>query len=586
MQERKAPRETRQLDPASEAWNKLPWRKLEKHCFHIQKRIYRASQRGNQRAVQKLQKLLMKSEAARLLAVRRVTQDNQGKKTAGIDGVKAVKPQGRLVMAKRIHPTHWKRQRSQPVRRVWIPKPGKPNERRPLGIPPMIERCKQALAKMALEPEWEAKFEPNSYGFRPGRSCHDAREAIFNAISSKPKYVFDADIKGAFDTIHQGKLLEKLHTYPAMKHAIQAWLKAGVMEGQDYSPTESGTPQGGVVSPLLMNIALHGMEQAITEGYSKSHAVEKPLVVRDADDFVIFHSEVEALQKVADLVTHWLEQMGLKLSPTKTRTTHTLTPYQGQVGFDFLGFTIRQFPMGKTHTGKGTKGKALGFKTIITPSKEAIKRHTLIIKERLRKFRSASQEQLIKELNPIIWGWAAYYKTSVASAIFSRCDDILWKQLASWARARHPDKGTQWMTKRYWHQVGKRKWVFATPTGAELRMHSKTAIQRYTKVKGTASPYDGKLLYWSLRLKSHPMMHEMKARLLQKQRGKCRWCELIFKDGDLMEIDHIQPRSEGGTDRIDNKWLLHLHCHDERHAKVAESEKLRERLAGAGINHP
>src|SRR5260370_30468072 len=151
--------------------------------------------------------------------------------------------------------------------------------------------------------------------------------------------------------------------------------------------------------------------------------------------------------------------MGLKLSPTKTRTAKTLTAYQGQVGVDFLGFTVRQFPVGKTHTAKGTKGKALGFKTLIKPSKEAIKRHTLTIKERLRKFRSASQEQLIKELNPIIWGWAAYYKTSVASAVFSRCDDVLWKQLALWVRARHPDKGTQWMTKRYRHAVAKRSRV-------------------------------------------------------------------------------------------------------------------------------
>ena len=205
MKERKAPKEKQPLDPASETWNKLPWRKLEKHCYRIQKRIYRASQRGNTRAVHKLQKLLTKSEAARLVAVRRVTQDNQGKKTAGVDGIKSVKPQARFVMASEIHPTCWKHQVSQPVRRVWIPKPGKPNEQRPLGIPPMIERCKQALAKMALEPEWEAKFEPNSYGFRPGRSCHDAREAIFNIIRSKPKFVFDADIKGAFDNICQEK---------------------------------------------------------------------------------------------------------------------------------------------------------------------------------------------------------------------------------------------------------------------------------------------------------------------------------------------------------------------------------------------
>jgi len=581
MQDRKAPRERREQDPASEAWNQLPWRKLEKYCFRIQKRIYQASQRGNTRAVHKLQKLLLKSEAARLLAVRRVTQDNQGKKTAGVDGVKAVKPQGRLVMASQIHPKHWKHQTPRPVRRVWIPKPGKA-EQRPLGIPPMIERCKQALAKMALEPEWEAKFEPNSYGFRPGRSCHDAREAIFNAIRSKPKYVFDADIKGAFDNISQEALLAKLHTSPLLRKAVKGWLKAGVMEGCTFSPTEVGTPQGGVISPLLMNVALHGMEQAIIEGYSKSHAVEKPLLVRYADDFVIFHSDLKELEKVAERVTQWLEQMGLKLSPTKTRTTHTLTPYQGQVGFDFLGFTVRQFSVGKSHTGKGTNGKALGFKTLIKPSKEAIKRHTLTIKEQLHKFRSASQEQLIKELNPIIWGWAAYYKTSVASAVFKRCDDILWKQLARWAKARHPDKGTQWMTKRYWHQVEKRKWVFATPTGAELRMHSKTAIQRYIKVKGTASPYDGNMLYWSQRLKSHPLMHETKARLLQKQQGKCRWCELHFQDGDTLEVDHIDHNRSNNDLR--NKMLLHRHCHDERHAKLAETEQIRKRLADAGIN--
>jgi RNA-directed DNA polymerase len=174
-----------------------------------------------------------------------VTQDNQGKKTAGVDGVKALKPAERLDMAARIHPKNWKDQRTQPVRRVWIPKPGKA-EQRPLGIPPMIERCKQAQAKATLEPEWEARFEANSYGFRPGRSCHDAIGAIFLCIEHKPKFVLDADIQGAFDHINQEKLLEKLQTYPAMRQAVKAWLKAGVMEGKEFSPTESGTPQGGV----------------------------------------------------------------------------------------------------------------------------------------------------------------------------------------------------------------------------------------------------------------------------------------------------------------------------------------------------
>ena len=228
MAKRKAPKIKSLPDPESEAWNNLPWRKLEQHCFRIQKRIFRASQRGNTRAVHKLQKLLMKSQSARLLAVRRVTQENQGKKTAGIDGVKSVKPAERSVMANQIHPKNWK-DTSPPVRRVWIPKPGK-TEKRPLGIPVMVERARQHLAKLALEPEWEARFEPNSYGFRPGRSCHDAIEAIFNAIKQKEKYVLDADLKGAFDNINHAALLKKLNTYPPMKRTITAWLKAGAID--------------------------------------------------------------------------------------------------------------------------------------------------------------------------------------------------------------------------------------------------------------------------------------------------------------------------------------------------------------------
>src|SRR6202790_623495 len=239
MKDRNAPRVKKPkqpLDPESEAWNKLPWRKLEQHCFRIQKRIYRASQRGNTRAVQKLQKLLMKSEAARLLAVRRVTQDNQGKKTAGIDGIKSVLPKQRLDMAQRIHPQYWKQKHAFPVRRIYIPKPGKA-EKRPLGIPVMEMRALQALAKGALEPEWEACFEANSYGFRPGRSCQDAIQAIFLSICKKPKYVLDADIAGCFDNINQEALLLKLNTYPTMRRIVHSWLKAGMLDQGVFAPT-------------------------------------------------------------------------------------------------------------------------------------------------------------------------------------------------------------------------------------------------------------------------------------------------------------------------------------------------------------
>ena len=279
----KAPGKGQKPDPESESWNKLPWRKFEQHVYRIQKRIFKAKQRGNQRAVHKLQKLLMKSRAARLLAVRRVTQDNQGKKTAGVDGVKSVPPKQRLAMAECIHPQYWKRKQSPPVRRIYIPKPGKA-EKRPLGIPVMEMRALQALAKGALEPEWEACFEANSYGFRPGRSCQDAITAIWIIINHKAKYVLDADLKGCFDNINHEALLRKLNAYPALSRIIRGWLKAGAIDNGVFEETTSGTPQGGVISPLLANIALHGMETTILEAYRWKEG--KPNFVRYADDFV------------------------------------------------------------------------------------------------------------------------------------------------------------------------------------------------------------------------------------------------------------------------------------------------------------
>lgn len=509
----------------------------------------------------------MKSQSARLLAVRRVTQDNQGKKTAGIDGVKSVKPVERSVMANQIHPKNWK-DTSPPVRRVWIPKPGK-TEKRPLGIPVMVERARQHLAKLALEPEWEARFEPNSYGFRPGRSCHDAIEAIFNAIKQKEKYVLDADLKGAFDHIDHHKLLHKLKTYPAMKRTMQAWLKAGAIDKGAFEETTSGTPQGGTVSPLLMNIALHGMETAVMEAYRTKEG--KPQFIRYADDLVVFHATEEGVKRAQAVLETWLADVGLELKPSKTKITHTLTPYQGNVGFNFLGFAIRQFPVGQTHTGKNTYGKPLGFKTIISPSKEAIKRHMEEIGNKMRKLRSASQEQLIGTLNPIIRGWANYYRTVVAAKTFSLCDHLTYQQLRRWAYRRHPTKGRQWIVRKYWKMEPGASWIFQDQEEHVLKRHNARPIQRHIKVRGTASPYDGNLLYWSTRLKKHAMLSGTLSKLLQKQQGKCRWCKLLFKDEDHIEIDHIVPKSAGGGDELSNKWALHRHCHDQRHAHHPET---------------
>jgi RNA-directed DNA polymerase len=585
MKERKAPKNKRELDPESEAWKAIPWRKLEQHVFRIQKRIYRASQQGKTRTVQKLQKLLMKSEAARVLAVRRVTQDNQGKKTAGVDGVKSVQPAGRFIMAQQIHPNQWKRHKTRPVRRVWIPKPGK-DARRPLGIPVLLERAQQALVKSALEPEWEARFEGNSYGFRPGRSAHDAIVAIWNALRSKAKFVLDADIQGCFDAINQKELLEKLKTFPQMRQIIRSWLKAGVIDNDVFTPTEAGTPQGGVISPLLANIALHGMEKAITEGLKYREI--KPILVRYADDFVILHHNKEELEKATQKITTWLKNMGLVLSPKKTRVTHTLTPYEGNVGFDFLGYTVRQFPVGKTHTGKDTKGKPLGYKTINKPSKKGIKTHIQKTNQLLKKLKSAPQKAVVGKLNPVIRGWCNYHRVVCAKKVFHRCDSHMYVQLMEWGRKRHHNKGKLWIFQRYWHREDGKRWVFAAPVQTEegmgllkLRRHNQTAIQRHNKVRGTASPYDGNLVYWSQRLKKHPLMENTRAKLLQIQKGMCPRCGLYFQDEDVLEIDHIVPVALGGKDTLANKWVYHRHCHNE---KTAEDLVHIKAMKAAGVN--
>jgi RNA-directed DNA polymerase len=548
-------------------WKELPWKKFQQATFKLQKRIYRASQRGDVKLVHRLQKLLGKSQAAAHLAVRRVTQDNHGKKTAGVDGVKALTPPQRWALARMIKAQPYQK-KAKAVRRVWIPKPGT-EEKRPLGIPVMEERARQALAKLALEPEWEAKFEPNSYGFRPGRSAHDAVSYLFACIREYPKYVLDADIAKCFDRINHTALLKKLNTYPQMRRTIKSWLTAGILDGQDLFSSKEGTPQGGVISPLLANIALHGMETFLQSQFPRKRRIPgegvaritwQPQVVRYADDFVILHPDPAVIEQTQKLIEQWLQPLGLELKKEKTRISHTLWYGNEPPGFDFLGFHIQQHKAAKNRR-PAAKLHRLEYTTKVTPSKQALKTQGQKLRQTIRKMRVKNQAELILALNPLITGWGRYFGICHSEAKNSLDHQLLYFGLKRWARRRHPMKHWGWVARKYWRlETG--KWTFGTPTGIDLQTH----YQKMERLKpvGKRSPFDGDWAYWLMRGKQHPALSPTKAKLYRKQGGKCLECGLQFQAGDKLEVDHIIPRSQGGSNAYYNKQLLHRHCHDEK----------------------
>lgn len=533
-------------------WRNIDWKRVESYAWKLQKRIYRASMAGNVGTVHQLQRRLLRSYYAKLLAVRKISQENQGKRTAGVDGIKSLTPSQRFELAQKLDIKH----RARPIRRVYIPKPGK-SEKRPLGIPTMHDRACQCLVKLALEPEWEAKFHPESYGFRPGRSAHDAIASIRLSIEDKGRktkdmgrkdhWVFESDIEKCFDKIDHEYLLNKLGTFPRMKRIIQGWLKAGCLDGQTLFPTEEGTPQGGVVSPLLANIALHGIEEAHTIKRKQGTAtLVQQKLIRYADDFLIIFGRGETpktMQEIIREVNETLSPIGLQLKESKTRLV------KSSEGFDFLGFNVRKFRCQDA------------WKTIIRPSKEAKLRHYARLKQIVEKHGHSAQRMLIAELNPIIRGWSNYYRTANAKRYFSLMDHKLFQSLWSWAtsRCKNTAKGT--IKTKYW-----KGWRFEEGDYL-LNRHSDTKIESHVKVKESRSPYDGDLIYWAQRLSQYSGLPTRIQKMLKVQTGKCNWCKQIFLVGDRLEIDHIIPKGQGGRDVYNNLQLLHQHCHDIKTAQ-------------------
>lgn len=484
--------------------------------------------------------------------------------TAGVDRIRILTGKQRIKLSHNLT----LKQKAKPLRRIWIPKPNS-SEKRPLGIPTISNRVQQALLKIVLEPEWEARFEPNSYGFRPGRSAHDAIGAIFNCINQRSKWVLDADIEKCFDKIDHTKLLSKLNTIPIFRQLIKGWLKAGVLDNGVFLKTEASTPQGGVISPLLANIALHGMEHYIMTLFkqrriSPTRLSPKVTFIRYADDFLVFHESREVIEACRDYLEKWLSELGLSMKASKTSIVHTLESSEdGKVGFNFLGMHVRQYKVGRTHTGKDQRGNPLGFKTIIKPSKDAQKRHYLKMKEIIVRQKSSPQEALIREINPVIRGWSEYYKTVVSKDVFSRMDFLLYKNLFKWAMRRHRGKHRKRVVRKYWRlETG--RWRFEQPNGAKLYYHSYMAIKRHVKVRGVYSPYDGDWIYWGKRLLEYGNLSSRKLKLLKFQNGKCPHCHLYFTTQDIVETDHIIPLSLGGKDKLENLQLLHGHCHHQK----------------------
>jgi RNA-directed DNA polymerase len=529
-----------QLRRAPAQWDRIDWRAQEEQVRRLRQRIFTAAQEQDWPRVRNLQKLMLRSRACTLVSVRQVTQRNAGRGTAGIDGEVALTPEARARVAVRVHQSRssWN---PRPVRRVYIPKASNRAKLRPLGIPVLMDRCHQQRVRHALEPEWEARFEPRSYGFRPGRGCHDAIAVIYNVCKgpmARRVWALDADLAAAFDRIDHDHLLASLGSFPA-RDLIRGWLKAGVFEaGKGFAPTAEGTPQGGVISPCLLNVALHGLEEAAGVRYKTSgiHAGEpvagSPVAVRYADDVVVLCHSQEQAEQVKARLAGWLAPRGLALNEDKTKIVHL-----GE-GFDFLGFNVRRYRR----------------KLLIKPSKAAVKRLRERLAAETRKLRGLNAVAVITTLSPIIRGWAAYYRTVVSSEVFGSLDAYLWSLLYKWARWRHRNKPRRWVVARYFGKYCKFRndhWVFGDrDSGGYLVKFSWTGIERHVPVKGGASPDDPALAsYWAeRRTKVKPPLDRYTLRLLTRQAGLCPLC------GDHLLSAEQPPQSPGQWER----WWLHV----------------------------
>src|SRR5512140_1952040 len=556
-------------------WGTIVWPVHEENVRRLRQRIFKATKAQDLATVRNLQRMMLRSWSNTLVSVRQVTQRNAGRGTPGVDGQVVLTARARMDLAVQVHRTA-RSFRPLPVRRVYIPKAN--GKQRPLGIPAITDRAHQARCRNALEPEWEARFAPRTYGFRPGRSCQDAI-AVLHVMGCgkhpRRRWVLDADLTAAFDKIDHAQLLAKLGTFPG-KGMIRGWLKAGVFEkGKGFAPTEEGTPQGGVISPCLLNVALHGLEEAAGVRYEASDPARTkrgcPALVVYADDMVALCHTKEQAEQVKARMASWLSPRGLSFNEAKTRLV-TL-----EDGFDFLGFTVRR------HAGK----------LITMASKAAVKRvkHRLAVE--MRALRGTNAATVLTTLSPIVRGWANYYRGAASSRTFAALDRYLWQLTYKWGCRSHPNKPKTWITSRYYGRFNpdrQDRWVFGERvSGAYLPKLGWTKIVRHSLVLGAASPDDpAQADYWAKRRrKNQPLLDHSVLILLAKQTRRRPLCQDL-----LLHADHepSSPTEWEQWHRVTRKAITKHHVTAEQDTARPDVTRLvhshRRRRATGGQKEP
>ena len=557
------------LEPAGavshtpEDWHSIDWKLVNENVRRLQARIVKATKEGRWGKVKALQHLLTHSFSGKSLAVRRVTE-NQGKNTPGVDKVTWNSPKSKWMA---LHDLKRRGYKPLPLRRVYIPKSN--GKMRPLGIPTMRDRAMQALYLLALDPVAECTADPNSYGFRKERACADAIQQCYILLAKKGSapWILEGDIKACFDKISHEWLLSHV---PMDKIILQRWLKAGYMEKSVLHPTDDGTPQGGIISPVLANLALDGLEIELSKRFPRLGSTKSPKVymVRYADDFIITGSSYELLKyEVMPLVEQFMMARGLELSQEKTTITHITD------GFDFLGQNVRKF---------GARGKCL-----TSPSAKNVKTFLDNIRQIVKAHRQASAGNLITLLNPKIRGWTNYHRHAASKRTFSKVDSAIFECLWQWSKRRHPKKSRYWIKKRYFGTLKGDNWAFFGDVDYKdhtrriyLISSARTPIQRHIKIRSKANPYDpADEIYFEHRL-GVKMEENLRGRrqlsqLWKEQNGRCPICERPITRLTGWHNHHIVWRTKGGSDSSDNRVLLHPNCHNQVHAKGLSVTKPR-----------